>query len=361
MKRKKLFRILTLVLVPVLVLAMASCASRSKNTAAATPADAFDMAQSTVQYHESTAVEEAAGPIPEPSEAPQASNQRSSGLDGEAAGGLDMKASDSVSADDLLKQRKLIKDGNVFIETHDFDSSIMAMDELVESVGGFAETRTVRGKSSQSYSLRSASYIIRVPQESFDAVIKSMGNVGTVIESTTKGTDITDQYYDHETRVKTLKVQEQTLLDILSKAEKLEDVITLESRISEVRYEIESLENTLKNYDRLVSFSRINVNIQEVDDVTETRPVYKTLDQRIAGSFYQALENFRTGFEDFLVWAVGSWITVLLLIFIVMVIAVLIKRGKRKKLKAQKNRPSQPSGINTENKAENREQTENKP
>ncbi len=277
-------------------------------------------------------------------EAPQAS--ASASKDGIGTSN-DVQFSEDVSKENIASQRKMIMNGRVYIETLTFDDSINALDKLIQTVGGFAEVRTVRGNSSHSRALRSADYVIRVPAESYDAVLKDMGAVGTVIESTSEGTDITDKYTDSETRVKTLKVQEQTLLDILSKAAKLEDVITLESRISEVRYEIESIENTLKNYDRLVALSRITINIQEVDEETETRPVAKTLDQRISSSFTESLDDFRMGIEDFLVWLVSSWITLLFLLAVIVIFIISIKRSRRKKHLAKQ---VQASEIKTENK-----------
>lgn len=178
-----------------------------------------------------------------------------------------------------------------------------------------------------------------------------MGTIGNVLESTSKGTDITDSYYDSQKRIKTLKVQEDTLLDILSKAEKLEDVITLESRIAEVHYEIESLENTIKNYERLVYFSRITIFIQEVDDKTETKPEPKTLGERISGSFKDSLEDFKDGFEDFLVWLAGSWISIALVILVIVILIISFKKSKRRaKREADKSAAEKAAAIIPEKK-----------
>lgn len=253
--------------------------------------------------------------------------------DGENGLGESDVYKEKTSADNIMSQRKVIMDGDVSLETLDFDDSVNAMDQMIKDFGGFAEARNVRGKSKNSKSLRSASYIIRVPAESFELVLKSMGSIGTVLESSSKGTDITDQYYDAQTRIKTLKVQEQTLLDILAKSTKLEDVITLESRIAEVRYEVESLENTIKNYDRLVSFSRINVYIQEVDDETETKPDPETLGERISTTFAESVDNFKRGFENFLVWLVYSWINIILFLIIVGIAIIIIKKSKKRSAK----------------------------
>ena len=108
-------------------------------------------------------------------------------------------------------------------------------------------------------------------------------------------------------------------------------IITLESRISQVRYEIESLENTIRNYDRLVAFSRITVYIQEVTDRTETKPTPETLGERVSRSFNEALENFKIGCEDFIVWLAGAWIGLLIWIIIIVVILRIFKSIKRRK------------------------------
>lgn len=269
-----------------------------------------------------------------PSTAPEAKSNGGVGSNAEEDS-LTVQFSETISTQNVMTDRKLIKDGNVTLETLTFEESVIAMDQLIESFGGFSETRTVKGKSRYNDNLRSAYYIIRVPAESFKVVLDNMGTVGTVLESNSQGTDITDQYVDSQARVKTLKVQEQTLLDIMAKSTELDDVITLESRIAEVRYEIERIENTLKNYDRLVAYSRITVSIQEVNPKTETKPEPETLGDRLSTSFNDSLEGFKMGVEDFLVWFVGAWIT-LLFLAVIAVIVIIVLRRRKKKLMAYK-------------------------
>jgi len=254
--------------------------------------------------------------------------------------GSETEAPGADAGSELLEQRKIIMEGEVSLETKEFDDAVSALDELVSEYGGFVESRNVTGKRPDTRSLRRASYVIRVPSESFELVMQDLGGIGTVIESNSKGTDITDSYVDLEARLKTLKVQEDTLLDILSKSTELEDVIKLESRISEVRYEIERIENQLRNYDRLIAFSRISVFIQEVDDASETVLPAKSLAERISSAFRQSIKEFRLGFEDFVVWVVESWISLVFLIIIASGIYIAVKRNRnrqfRKKAAEQK-------------------------
>lgn len=324
-KGRRLFLSASLILLLSITLLLSSCSSSSKSENIVAP-------QGPQAGYGGEMADKQEAPMPAPSAAPS-----QSALGGDK-GKTESGQTDGSTSVDLENERKLIMDGNVQLETLDFDSSIKEMDQLIKDFKGFAETRTVRGKSDHSRALRTANYIIRVPAESFDAVLKNMGSVGTVLESNSQGTDITDRYYDSQTRVKSLKIQEQTLLDILAKAEKLEDVITLESRLAEIRYEVESIENTLKNYDRLVSFSRITVYIQEVDEITETPPVEKKLSERISSAFTRSLKDFRISFENFLVWFVGSFISLLFVAAVIIILWLLLRRRSRKVTEYQKYR-----------------------
>lgn len=325
---KKAF--ITLSLLLIVTLMFASCGSSGKSSAPAMKGSYNE----SVSYDSAPAVPQAAAPAE-----PQ--------YDGESGLGESYVYKEKASADNIMSERKVIMDGDVSLETLDFDDSVNAMDQMIKDFRGFAEARNVTGKRQNSRALRSASYIIRVPAESFELVLKSMGSIGTVLESSSKGTDITDQYYDAQTRIRTLKVQEETLLDILAKSTKLEDVIALESRIAEVRYEVESLENTIKNYDRLVSFSRITVYIQEVTDETETKPEPETLGERISSTFAESIDNFKRGFENFLIWLIYSWINIILFLIIMGIALIIVKKSKKRLAKKSAKREEI---INEENK-----------
>lgn len=240
--------------------------------------------------------------------------------------------SEELGESALPVDRKIIKEGSAYIETKDFDHSIAIIDQMIGQSGGFTERKSIRGNSYNASDLRYATIVFRVPSQQFEAIMENMGTIGLVINSNSNGTDITDQYIDSETRLRNLKVQEETLLDILSRAEKLEDVITLEARISEVRYEIETIKNQLKNYDRLVQYSRISIDLAEVVETTKKTPVARTLGDRVATAFSASIDSFVDHFENFMVWLVYNWIllAVILVLFIDFII-VLRHRKKRKK------------------------------
>jgi hypothetical protein len=205
---------------------------------------------------------------------------------------------------------------------------------MIAQFGGFTEKKNVRGSSYYANDLRYATIVFRVPAQHFETVMENMGTIGVVTQSNTNGTDITDQYIDSETRLRNLKVQEETLLDILSKAEKLEDVISLEARIYEVRYEIETIENRLKNYDRLVQYSRITIDLAEVVETTQKPPVARTLGDRIATAFSAAIDTFVDNLENFMVWLVYNWILLAVILVLVIVFVIVLKARRNRKKSA---------------------------
>ena len=95
------------------------------------------------------------------------------------------------------------------------------------------------------------------------------------------------EYVDFESRKTSLLAEEQRLIELLEKAENLTDVIQLEDKLSEIRYEIDRIESSLRTFDSLVSYSTITLNVQEVKDYTKIKTIEIT-----------PLDEMKQGFED---------------------------------------------------------------
>jgi len=243
--------------------------------------------------------------------------------------------------------RKIIKDGSAEIETIEFDKTLNNLYEMLIKNNGFVESQSLQGSRVNSSSLRYASIVIRVPSKVFDETMFNLPSLGTVFNQRTQGTDITDQYTDTESRVRNLKVQEDRILELITKAEKIEEIVSLEGRLSELRYQIESLENSLKNFDRLLDYSRITLSISEVVKVTDQKPVPKTISERLSQAFDIAWLNFVEGSQDLAVWVVYNIFTLIILFIIFVIVIMIISSGKNRKLRKQKKLERQLAKINT--------------
>lgn len=243
---------------------------------------------------------------------------------------------------DPLEGRKIIKTVNMVSETKEFDSVLFQIEAEVTALGGYIQSSNVYGKSYENYSNRRASYTIRIPAEKLDGFMNTVGDLMNVTSKTEKVDDITDTYTDIEARLTTLKVEETRLLELLAKAEKLADVITLEERISNVRYEIESYEARIRNYDTLIAFSTVNMEISEVIDYTPEPIKDPTFGERIGEAFSESWKEFAENWKDFTVGLVYALPTLLILaviaLIIVAVVVIAVKRTKKHNIAPAENK-----------------------
>lgn len=224
----------------------------------------------------------------------------------------------------LLTDRKVVRNGSLELETKQFDSDLAAILALIEQAGGYIERQSVSGASLNwkgAYYERTASIGARIPADRFDEILSGVGGICNVVSRSENTSDITDSYYDTEARLNSLSLQEERLLEILSKAEKLEDVITLEQALSNVRYEIESLTASLRRMDAQVSYSSVSMSLREVVEYQTVTEKPKTLGERVAASWSRAIKRIGSSLENIVLFAVGDLPVMLLWLAVFGVIA----------------------------------------
>ncbi len=198
--------------------------------------------------------------------------------------------------------RKLIKTVSLELETREFESFIQQMNDRVAQAGGYIEASSVNGGryASSAYYSRSASVTARIPAERLDDFCSGIAGISNVVNRSENTSDVTLRYYDTESHMKALQSEYETLVGILEKCTKLEDVISVQRRITEVLYQIESNKTTLNNYDNLVTYSTVTMRIQEVKE--ETIVTEQTVGQRISHGFQGTVQDIREDCENLLVW-----------------------------------------------------------
>ncbi len=257
------------------------------------------------------------------------------------------EGSEQESADLLNDSaRKLIYNADLTVETLEYDVFMRQIEEEVERLGGYIES--LENNSGGYYygnRMRYGSITARVPADSFEEFLTTVGSMGHVVNETRDVTDITLTYVDTQSRVEALEIEQERLLALLERADQIEDIIALEERLSSVRYQLESYASQLRTYDNLVDYSTVAMLVEEVIEVTEEAPV--TLTERMSRGFANTLDEIEEGLQDAAVWVVTN---VLYLIFwgIVIVIAVIaarkVLRRRRKRLAEKKEVPEKKDG-----------------
>ena len=309
----------TLSLLLAVLLVFALCACGSADSASSAPSAAYDMVSTETAY---------------PAEAPE---EDYGGF--AVAGGTQLETGSGAAPEG--SPEKLIYSASATVETTEFDRTIEKLSALVEQYGGFVESSSINGSNyytqSRGYSSeRYASYVIRVPSGKFSALMGSLSTLGNVPYSHTYTENITAQYYDTDARLTAYQTQEARLLEMMEAAETVEDLIAIEEKLTELRYQIESLQSTLKNWDRQVAYSTLDLEVQEVIEYTpESRMSYG---QELALALTNGLRRTGEFFKDLLLAIVGA-LPVLVILAVVLAILIPVWKKHRKVRRAKKNPP----------------------
>ena len=132
---------------------------------------------------------------------------------------------------------------------------------------------------------------------------------------------------------------------MLSKSEDVETLIALEQRLSDVRYEIESIERSLRNYDMQIKYSTVDLDLREVEVYTPTVPVRRTFSQKLSDSLSDGWTGFTRGVQNIILGLASALPALILLAVIVIVVIVLVKNAckkRRAKFAAQQEPPQEP-------------------
>lgn len=235
---------------------------------------------------------------------------------------------------------KIIYSVSAEIETLEFDKSVEDVYRLVTLYSGFIESSSITGTdyytsfySSKSY--REASFTIRVPRENYKSVYGGLSGLGNVTYAYENAENITMRYNDTESRLKTYRTEEERLLAMLEKAENVEDMIMVEERLGEVRYNIESVTSQLLNWDSKINYSTVSIHLREVNELTRETVISKTFGQEVAEGLTDSLEWLGDACKNIVVFIVSA-LPVLVLPAAIAVIVILIVRRHSKKKKAKK-------------------------
>ncbi len=280
-------------------------------------------------------------------------------MDGEWEDGSS-KGNESVSSN-----RKLIKTVDLTAETYEFDLLVATLESRVTSLGGYMENASVHTRYDD---LKYGDFVIRIPVNKLDQFVTEFAEMSNITDRDTAQKDVTLSYVDLESHKEALEAEEKSLLNLLENAASIEDIIALQSRLTDVRYQIESMESQLRTMDNLIDYATINLYIDEVE--TYTPVVEPSMGERISTGFMESLEDVADGFKNFFIFVIinSPFLVVWGIIIAVLVIVtrLIIKKAikkmeanEEKRLLEQRQRMQQSQGnkvTNEQNGQENGKQ-----
>lgn len=228
------------------------------------------------------------------------------------------------------ENRKIIDEAYIDLDVEDYDIVFNEIIDYVKSLGGFienSETGYQYNKFREEKDPLKRGYLkIRVPCDKFEDTIKYIDSLGIIKRKNLVGRDVTEQYYDIENRVKNLKIQEERLREILSKAEKVEEILMIENELRRIRTEIDQNTSVLKKWDSLVALATINISLNEVEVLNkEIKNVDKSIFEKSKEGFITTVNSIIKLFEKTIIFLI-TILPIIILLFILFVIAYFLYR-----------------------------------
>ena len=185
-----------------------------------------------------------------PASAPASLSRSASSIT--ASGAVSYTTADNLP--EISQTRKLIKRAQLQIRTDNPAETEKPLTDLIEKFGAWTASTRINDNS--------RNYSIRVPADSYNIMIAEIKKLGKIINHSENAEDVTLRYYDLESRLAVRMELLETYKGYLSKAANIDEIMTVESRIADLQYEIDQTGTQFRNLASLVDYSTINVDIQ---------------------------------------------------------------------------------------------------
>ncbi|MDF2539061.1 MAG: putative secreted protein [Herbinix sp.] len=240
-------------------------------------------------------------------------------------GELSNTASISTDIPEAGNLDKIIRRVYLDVETQEFDRIITSINQKIKSLGGYVESSRISGRSYYEDGNRYGEIIARVPKDNLNELVDNVRENANIVDENESTENVTLDYIDAESHKKTLQIEQERLLALLGKAESLEDILVLESRLSNIRYELEKYEIQLRTYDNLVEYSTVTLSVREVERISPIEGEKGSTWERIKNGFGDTIYSIGKGLENLLVWFVVN-LPYLLIWAVIIMIGILLGR-----------------------------------
>lgn len=270
--------------------------------------------------------------------APMEKVEYSASMDAAAEAPMEEKplADNAAGASVLPENRKWIVTVHMSAETEDLNAVLETLSQRIGELKGYVEDQRIHNGSIYSdRRYRYADLTIRIPAGDVDSFTADVEGMANVISSEQSRDDVTLSYVATESRVKALEAEEARLLELMEQAKNMSDLLEIEARLTDVRYELERNASQLRSYDNKIDYATIYLEIQEVHKLTPVAE--QTTWERIAEGFTSSLEGLFEDLVNIFVWFIVS--SPYLLVWAAVIFGVVLIVRNLRKRRAAKNAP----------------------
>lgn len=236
---------------------------------------------------------------------------------------------------DILAQRKLIRNANISIEVGDFYKEYGNIQSMINGIGFVQEITTSRQYYDYKGERRSriiGNITLRVDAKQFDAILNGIKGLGEITDDRIYSTDITDQFYDTEGRLKILRIEYEFLEEYMMSLKDPDSIFKTRMRMTELQTEIERLTGTLNKWTDLVELSTIY--IQMTEKYPEDMKGRTSYWERLGDTIKNSLTGIVDALGDLLIFIIEAIPTLVILAIIGFIGWRIVRRFIRKRHEA---------------------------
>lgn len=210
--------------------------------------------------------------------------------------------------------RKIIRQGDIRFETRKITETRQFIEGIVKQLDGYL----VKDNAYDYPDRMEQSLVVRVPANRFDTLLRLIAeNVNKLDSKNIEALDVTEEYVDIASRIKTKKELQNTYREILKKATKVEEILNIEKEIGNLQTEIESVEGRMKYLKDRIMYSSLTLEFYQNKDSGF----------HFFSRFMKAFENGWEMFLGFIIGLANLWVFILILLGVI----ILSVRFRRKK------------------------------
>jgi hypothetical protein len=196
----------------------------------------------------------------------------SGGAPDEAAGVLEGFSEDAVAHESgpigagsglpSVSDRKITRDATLRLRVDDITGAVTRVEDIAAEFGGFVSSSDV-AVSGEDEDDQTASIRIRVPATSYTTVIRELRGIASEVDSeSSQATEVTEEYTDLQARLRNLEATEARYLDLLNKAQTIDEILSVQDRVNSTRLEIEQAQGRLTVLNDITELATITVELR---------------------------------------------------------------------------------------------------
>ncbi|MBD1224336.1 DUF4349 domain-containing protein [Virgibacillus halodenitrificans] len=219
--------------------------------------------------------------------------------------------------------RKIIYTANLEIEVNSYEKALKNIQKKVEVYQGYIVESTMFEEEENKGT--SGFITVRVPQEKFREFIQLVEDGSeNVLSSSISGQDVTEEYVDLESRLRSKQVVEERLLSYMKKAEKTEDLLAISKDLASVQEEIDQIKGRMKYLENKSELATITIHMTE-NNLTISREDLNTWD-KTKQQLLKSLNWLLTAVSGFIIFFVGNLPIILVTVSIAAIVLIAIRK-----------------------------------